>query len=131
MAQAHLTPLALVVEDDPHVRSLAVALLDETDLTVVEAESAEAALAVMQHRGGEVALVFADVRLAGLMDGVDLARVVAQLWPCTRVVVTSGYGGDRLTRLPSSATYMPKPWRGLDVLMQADRATLDLTRAVA
>jgi DNA-binding NtrC family response regulator len=130
MAQAHHPNLALVVEDDSHLRSLAVALLSETDLTVVEAESAEAALSFMQHRGGEVALVFADVRLAGLMDGVDLARVVAKLWPCTRVVVTSGYGGDRLKRLPPTATYMPKPWRGLDVLMQADRATLDPAQAV-
>ena len=120
MAQPHI---ALVVEDEPRVREVMAALLDESDLDVVEADSAEAAVAVLQRCGGEVALVLADVRLAGAMDGVDLARVIAKLWPRARIVVTSGDPGDRLKRLPDTATYLPKPWRGLDMLLQAEKAT--------
>ena len=43
--------IGLVVEDDPAVRELAVALLEETELNVAQVESAEAALAYLQERG--------------------------------------------------------------------------------
>lgn len=112
--------VALVVEDDPDARDLAVALLEETELTVVTCESAEAALAVLETRGTDVAMLFTDVRLAGSMDGLSLADAATRRWPGVRVVVTSGYGDEG--RLPDHATYMDKPWRALDVLIQADRA---------
>lgn len=114
--------LALVVEDDPDVRGLAEALLEETELDVVGCDSAEAALAILRERGGDVALVFADVRLAGAMDGVQLAKAVAMLWPKARLVMTSGKSVDRLDDIPDHAVFIPKPWRALDVLAEADRA---------
>ncbi|WP_201864329.1 response regulator [Microvirga soli] len=114
--------LALIVEDDPDVRALAGALLEETPLEVVEVESAEAALDCLQERGGEVAMVFADVRLPGEMDGVQLAKAACKLWPTVRVVLTSGDPGAVSEELPECVTFMPKPWRGLDVLVQAERA---------
>ena len=82
--------LALIVEDDPYVRELAAALLEETELDVVEVESAEAALDCLRERGGGFAMVFADVRLPGKMDGVQLAKAACTLWPTIRVVLTSG-----------------------------------------
>jgi len=36
--------------------------------------------------------------------------------------VTSGAGRD--ARLPDQAVYMQKPWRALDVLVQAEHATM-------
>jgi CheY-like chemotaxis protein len=117
--------LALIVEDDPDVRALAAVLLEETPLDVVEVESAEAALDCLQERGGEVAMMFADVRLPGEMDGVQLARAACTLWPTVRVVLTSGDPGAGLADLPECVTFMPKPWRGLDVLVQADKAIHD------
>lgn len=116
--------VALVVEDDPEVRALAETLLEETELEVVGCDSAEAALSVLQARGGEVALVFADVRLAGEMDGLQLARAVATLWPRARLVVTSGHGLER-PELPSEAVFIAKPWRALDVLVEAERAAAE------
>jgi len=117
--------LALIVEDDPDVRALAAVLLEKTPLDVVEVESAEAALDCLQERGGEVAMMFADVRLPGEMDGVQLARAACTLWPTVRVVLTSGDPGAGLADLPECVTFMPKPWRGLDVLVQADKAIHD------
>jgi len=114
--------VALIVEDDPDVRELAGALLEETELDVVEVESAEAALACLQDRGGEVAMMFADVRLPGEMDGVQLAKAACKLWPTVRVVLTSGDPGALSDDLPEGVTFMPKPWRGLDVLVQAEKA---------
>ena len=123
MKALHPEPhLALIVEDDPDVRDLAAALLEETPLDVVEVESAEAALACLQDRGGEVAMMFADVRLPGEMDGVQLAKAACKLWPTVRVVLTSGDPGALSDDLPEGVTFMPKPWRGLDVLVQAEKA---------
>lgn len=116
--------VALVVEDDPEVRALAETLLEETELEVVGCDSAEAALSVLQARGGDVALVFADIRLAGEMDGLQLARAVATLWPRARLVVTSGHGLGR-PELPSEAVFIAKPWRALDVLVEAERAAAE------
>ena len=113
--------LALIVEDDADVRQLAAALLEESDLAVVECESAEAALSVMQRLGGRIALIFIDIRLPGLIDGVDLARLVKMHWPETKVIVTSGDPGDRVDELPDDAAYMQKPWRALDVLIAAEK----------
>jgi DNA-binding NtrC family response regulator len=114
--------IALIGEDDPDVRDLAAALLEETELDVVEVESAEAALRFLQEHGRDVAMVFADIRLAGSMDGVQLAKAACTLWPTIRIVLTSGAAGDRLDDLPDCVTFMPKPWRGLDVLVEAEKA---------
>jgi CheY-like chemotaxis protein len=123
MANAQPEPhVALIVEDDPLVRELAVALLEETELDVAGVESAEAAVAYLRERGGEVAMIFSDIRLPGMMDGVQLAKAACTLWPTIRIVVTSGDPGDRIDDLPACVTFMPKPWRGLDVLVEAQRA---------
>ena len=113
--------IALVVEDDPDIRSLAATLIEETDLDVVEEDSAEAALAFLKANARSVALLFADIRLRR-MDGIELARIVKRDWPWIRVLVTSGNPGDRLGDLPRGAKYMQKPWRALDVLIEAERA---------
>lgn len=117
--------LALIVEDDPDVRALAAVLLEETPLDVVDVECAEAALDCLKERGGEVAMMFADVRLPGTMDGVQLAKAACKLWPTVRVVLTSGDPGAVSEELPDCVTFMPKPWRCLDVLVQAEKAIHD------
>ena len=114
--------VALVVEDDPDVRSLAATLLEETDLDVVEESSAEDALAYLREHAADVALLFADIRLRK-MDGVDLARIVKRDWPWIRVLVTSGNAGDRVSALPRDARFIPKPWRALDVLIEAEKVS--------
>jgi hypothetical protein len=55
------------------------------------------------------------------MDGLQLARAVATLWPRARLVLTSGHGLDR-PDLPPEAVFIPKPWRPRDVLAEAHRA---------
>ncbi|MCE4225609.1 response regulator [Methylobacterium sp. C25] len=117
-------PVALVVEDDAAIRNLASAVLEETDLDVIACSSAEAAISVLERPDVNVALLFADVGLEGKMDGLALARTVEKRWPKVRMVVTSGRANDRNESLPRRAVFMQKPWRALDVLVQADRATI-------
>ncbi len=116
------TRLVIVVEDDPTVRELAVAMLAETVLDVVACASVEEALAVLDEHAHQVAMLFMDVQLAGAMDGVQLACLASRNWPNVRLVVTSGGAGDRTAGLPGKAVYLDKPWRALDVLVQVDQA---------
>lgn len=113
---------ALVVEDDPDQRALAETLLEETTLAVEGCASAEEALALLERDAAAVAFVFADVHLAGSLDGVALARRIALRWPEIRVVITSGAREVRTEDLPAGTTFLPKPWRALNLLMEAERA---------
>jgi CheY-like chemotaxis protein len=64
-------------------------------------------------------MIFADVRLRGVMDGIDLAREVKMRWPLLPVILTSGHARERVGELRPSVAYMPKPWQPLNVLIAA------------
>jgi len=118
-----LRSIALVVEADHDQRALVATLLEETELEVIECDSAEAALAVLQMKRNRVAMVFTDVGLAGRLDGVALAQILETHCPDMPVIVTSA-DHDRVEGLPEKAIYMAQPWRPLDVLIVAERARL-------
>jgi DNA-binding NtrC family response regulator len=121
MGQANpFTPIALVVEDDELQRELVAMLLEECDMGVIQCESAEAALRVLEKMGGCLSIMFTDVNLAGIIDGVDLAHFARQRFPDLDVIVTSGTAQTK--SLPEGTTFMAKPWRTLDVLRVAERA---------
>lgn len=119
MGQAY-KPTALVVEDDALQRSLVSVLLEESDMTVIQCESAEAAILVLDKSGESVSIIFTDVELAGLMDGIELAHIAKQRFPDLRVIVTSGT--SRVRRLPDGTTFMAKPWSPIDLLVQAQKS---------
>ncbi len=112
----------LIVERDAKLRLLMKRLLEESGLDITECESGEAALATMLLRGSEVAMIFADVQLSGVMDGIDLAQEVKMRWPHLVVILTSGNASEHLNQVPPGVEYMPKPWKALDVLTAAKRA---------
>jgi DNA-binding NtrC family response regulator len=122
MGQAQPKRTVLIVEDDSELRRLTTALLEDEHLDTIECESAEAALAVMLMRERDVSMIFADVRLPGVMDGVDLAWEVKQRWPALPVVLTSGFPCERVRELPPGVAYVRKPWQPLNVLLLAERA---------
>lgn len=115
--------VALVVESDDEARALAATLLEETELAVVECTSAEAALSILQRKGERVAFIFADEELAGPRGGQDLARSATTLWPHVHVVITTSAEHPlMLDDMPGTVRALRKPWRGLDVLVAAERA---------
>lgn len=115
-----IRPVALIVEDDQTQRDLLSVLLEESDMHVIQCESAEVAVAALERAGGGVALLFTDVNLAGQMDGIELAYLAKQRFPDLNVIVTSG--APRVRRLPDGASFMAKPWTPLDVLREARRS---------
>src|SRR5258708_11981825 len=87
MGQAHPKRRGvLIVEDDAELRGLSAALLEEGELETIECESAEAALATMLIRRRDIALIFADIRLPGVMAGLDLAGEARIRWPLLPLV---------------------------------------------
>ena len=112
----------MIVEDDVELRSLTAALFEDEHKDIIESESAEAALATLLIGGPEVAMILAEVRLRGVIDGIDLAREVKLRWPLLPVILTSGLPRDRVGVLPLGVGYMAKPWQPLDVLIAAKQA---------
>ena len=113
-------PIALVVEDDEMQREMVAMLLEESEMGVIQCESAEEALRVLEKTGGRVSMIFTDVSLTGKIDGVELAHFATRCYPNIHVIVTSGL---TLTKsLPEGVMFMPKPWLALDVLREAERS---------
>jgi len=122
MTKATSRPLALVVEADREERALVSTLLEESEMQVIECDSAEAALAVVERKGHQMAMVFTDVGLAGRMDGVALAQRLDAHHPDMPVVMISAERNRRIDDLPENVVYLASPWRPLDVLIVAERA---------
>ncbi len=121
----------LVVEDDHGVRDFAVSVLRELGYHVLEADTGDAAIALIEATTG-VHLLFTDVVMPGALNGADLAKVALERRPELRVLFTSGY----TTRLVEKewpadrADLLRKPYRSID-LAQRVRAALDRSRAAA
>jgi CheY-like chemotaxis protein len=103
--------LVLVVEDDAAVRAIAARALSEAGYRVLEAESGERALEIL-NRGDRPRLLLTDVVMAG-MSGSELAAAVERLAPGTLVLFTSGYPDGEILRrglLEPGAAFLPKPF---------------------
>ena len=110
---------ALIVEDDPMQRDMICLLLEESEVDVIECESAEAAELVLERAAGNLVLMMTDVQLAGNMDGVELAHIARKYNPDIGVIVTSGKPLRR--KLPDGVKFWSKPWAPLDVIREAER----------
>ena len=117
---------ALVVEDDPMQREMICLLLEESDMDVIECESAEAAELVLEEAGASLVLMMTDVQLAGLKNGDELAHVAKKFNPDMDVIVTSG--NPLRQELPDGARFWPKPWAPLDVIREAEKMTIAWSR---
>jgi two-component system cell cycle response regulator CpdR len=113
---------ALVVEDDPMQREMICLLLEESDMDVIECESAEAAELVLEEAGASLVLMMTDVQLAGLKNGVELAHVAKKFNPDMDVIVTSGI--PLRQELPEGAMFWAKPWAPLDVIREAEKMSI-------
>jgi DNA-binding NtrC family response regulator len=119
LRQSTAKSTALVVEDDQDQRELVSLLLEECDMAVIQCESAESAEAVLERVGGSLSMIFTDLRLAGVMNGAELAELAKRRFPDLTVIVTSG---SEAPVLPVGAMFMQKPWRALDILREAERS---------
>jgi CheY-like chemotaxis protein len=110
-------PLAriLIVEDDVLTRMALAEDLRDAGYSVVEASNADEAMAYLNAAVGylnpesQIDLVFADIRMPGSMDGLELARRLRVERPQLPVILSSG-GTARV------ANFIAKPYRMEQVL---------------
>ena len=106
------TETILVVEDDPNVRTTAVAMLTQLGYRVLKAADAQSALSVLES-GVRVDLLFSDVVMPGPMRSVDLARRAKEMLPGLEVLFTSGYTENAIVhggRLDQGIELLSKPY---------------------
>jgi two-component system, response regulator PdtaR len=101
--------VALVVEDEPLIMMEAVDILEGDGFRVLEAWSADRALALLEEQG-PVDLLFTDVHMPGDLDGFALARAVRDRFPGTAIVICSGHVKPGPEDLPEGAVFIDKPF---------------------
>ena len=106
----------VIVEDELLVRDLAVCELEDQGYTVVEFDTADAALPYLRQHGGTACVLVTDVQMPGLLNGLQLVDIVSHIWPETPVLVTSGGSLVDPQRLPPQARFLRKPWRPAEIV---------------
>jgi two-component system response regulator LytT len=115
---------ALVVDDEPHVRSELIYTLQraDPDVEAAEAETAVAALAELQT--GKYDVVFLDVRMPGL-SGLDAMPVINNLARKPEVIFVTAHGNHAVEAFEhDAADYLLKP-----VSVERMRKTIARVRA--
>ncbi len=102
--------VVLVVEDQPIIRMGAVDLIHRAGYEVLEASTADEAIAIMETRS-DIRLVFTDVEMPGSMDGVKLAHYIRNRWPPVRLIVASGKALIPERSLPQGSQFFAKPYQ--------------------
>ncbi len=107
----------LVVEDNGKLREIVVKQLHGLGFRVLEVDNAKSALDILALQN-KIDLLFTDIVLPGDMDGCALAREVIARSPHSKVLLTSGFPGARLTDLQALGTnvrLLSKPYRREDL----------------
>jgi two-component system, cell cycle sensor histidine kinase and response regulator CckA len=102
----------LLVEDEDAVRAFAIRALSSRGYTVVEADSGESALAVMEQQTQPFDLILSDVVMPE-MDGPTMLRELRKRGVKTRVIFVSGYAEDAFEKNLEGQTdfaFLPKPF---------------------
>jgi DNA-binding NtrC family response regulator len=110
---------ALVVEDDVGQREMVVVLLENAGFEVLQSDTAEAAMIILQEAGRELALLVSDIRLNGDMPGSEVAQFARNLFPNIKVIMTSG---KERPLVPDGAIFLHKPWKPLELIREAKLA---------
>ncbi len=113
----------LVVEDEDELRTVIRRLLEAEGYLVLEAQNGAAALQILGlPRIPQVQLVLTDLRMP-VMDGRQLASVLARLHPTVPIVFMSGFTAQLMDmRLVSPhLVFLAKPFRNDDLLAMVRR----------
>ena len=116
----------VVAEDDAGVRDYVVETLRELNYSVMEADDAAAALAIITQAKLRIDLLLTDVVMPG-MNGRELANRARVVMPNIRVLFMTGYSQDAIVhqgRLDPDIHLLEKPFRR-ETLAVRVRAILD------
>jgi CheY-like chemotaxis protein len=108
-------PVILIVEDEFLLRLDSAETIENAGFEAIQAANADEAIAILQARP-DIHVVFTDIQMPGSMDGLKLARFVRDRWPPIKIVATSGRVTVDDDDLPDGSVFLPKPYRGAQVV---------------
>jgi two-component system cell cycle sensor histidine kinase/response regulator CckA len=109
--------VVLLVEDEAPVRAFAARALRLRGYVVLESDSAEAALSLLEDCSVQGDIIVTDVVMPGL-DGPSWVRKALERRPQTRVVFVSGYAQESFAEaqgLIPNSVFLPKPFSLTDL----------------
>jgi two-component system cell cycle sensor histidine kinase/response regulator CckA len=123
LSQKAAEGVVLLVEDEAPVRAFASRALRLRGYSVLEADSAEAALALLSDPSLTVDIFVTDVIMPG-KDGPTWVREALATRPSTRVIFVSGYAEDAFSEqkaLIPNSVFLPKPFSLTDLTATVQR----------
>lgn len=106
------TETILIVEDEVPVRIFASRALNNKGYKVLEADSPDAALELVEQNKGSIQLILSDVIMPG-MNGPTMVKEIKKGSPDVKVIFMSGYTEDALEDCdipPEEINFLQKPF---------------------
>ena len=121
------TETVLVVEDQPEVRRLTLAVLRSCGYRLLEAANGSEALSLSEGYSGPIHLLITDVVMPG-MAGRELATRLLALRPSLKTLYTSGYTANAIAHegvLDPGVAYLPKPFSPAQLAVKVREVLLE------
>jgi two-component system NtrC family sensor kinase len=109
--------VVLLVEDNPEVAEVCAAYFHQLGFQVRGAASAQEALELLEE-DAKIDLVFSDILMPGVMNGLELAETVRERFPDIPVLLSTGYSTSAQDAVRQGFVVLTKPY---------DLATLERT----
>jgi CheY-like chemotaxis protein len=115
--QSVVPSVVLIVEDEMLLRMRAVDMVEDAGFTPVEAVDADEAVAILESRS-DVALLFTDIQIPGIMDGLKLAHAVHERWPPIKIILVSGQLRPASIDIPADSRFFGKPLEAKEMIVE-------------
>ncbi len=102
----------LLVEDEVSILKLMKRVLERMGHRVLATSDPQVALDLARSSNDPIGLLITDVIMPG-MNGLELAEVIRDLYPCVRILFMSGYTADVISRkgiLEKEVNFLQKPF---------------------
>ena len=102
----------LIVDDDPLITDLFKQYMTRRGYVALTADSADDALDIVTAQADSLRLVITDMTMPG-MNGLELARALAQNWPALPVLIATGLDPSATENSlpPNVVGFLQKPYK--------------------
>lgn len=115
----------LVVEDETFIRMDVADMLRAAGFDILEATNADEAIELLE-RHLDIRLVFTDIDMPGMMNGLKLAAAVRDRWPPVKIIAASGHFKIQDGDLPEDARFFSKPYEPAQIIAAVRELTSDV-----